>query len=137
MQTLRLLHTETPKSGTNTMSRQWGPGPIFCSGNSLALNSEGLEVPKDTERRGENDVNTNTTEATVLQDVCSGPDHSQSSPSALAIMPPEAHPWPQPEQEETDFRERNGVFKGHEVESNLNMALHGSLSPVWAWNPRT
>ena len=35
------------------MSRQWGPGPIFCSENSLALNSEGLEVPKDTERRGD------------------------------------------------------------------------------------
>ena len=48
-QTLRLLHTETPKSGTNTMSLQWGLGPIFCSENSLALNSEGLEVPKDTE----------------------------------------------------------------------------------------
>ena len=85
-QTLRLLHTETPKSGTNTMSRQWGPGPIFCSENSLALNSEGLEVPKDTERRGENDVNTNTTEATILQDVCSGPDHTQSVAKVLEFQ---------------------------------------------------
>lgn len=106
-QTLRLLHTETPKSGTNTMSLQWGLGPIFCSENSLALNSEGLEVPKNTERRGENDVNTNTTEATILQDVCSGPDHTQSSPFTLVIIPHEVGPWPQPKQEEIDFRERN------------------------------
>ena len=60
-----------------------------------------------TQRQGENHVKTNTTEATILQDVCSGPDHTQSSPSTLVGMPHVVGPWPQPKQEETDFRERN------------------------------
>lgn len=33
------------------------PSPIFCSESSLAPNSEGGDVPKDTKRWRENDVN--------------------------------------------------------------------------------
>lgn len=43
------------------------PSLSFRPETTLALTSEGLDVPKDTERSGEkNDVNKNCTEATIL-----------------------------------------------------------------------